>query len=114
MIRLGVTSQAFTTTVGVMNGKEVYRWPQNVFDDLSKGSTAFIFPAYTPTDVGTIDWTAYIAEDYLDEVVSTATTLVKLTEATGFRRNPSAGTVKMNRRWFATDPINVSQTRRNL
>lgn len=72
-----VTGQAFATIVGVMNGSEIYRWRQNVFDDLSKGSTTFTFPSYTPKAAGTIEWTADIADGDPDEDIAEATTLVK-------------------------------------
>jgi len=75
--RGSVSGQAFATIVGRMNGVEVYGWRQNVFDDLGKGSTTFTFPAYTPSAVGTINWTAVIDDGDPDMDLATTTTVVK-------------------------------------
>ncbi len=72
-----VLGQALATIVGRVNGVVVYSWRQNVFDDLSRGSTSFTFPAHTPTAKGTIDWTAEIDDGDLDADLASATTVVK-------------------------------------
>ena len=58
--------------VGMQNGVEVYNVNMPVSSDVGV-STTWVFPAYTPTVIGTITWTATINDDYpdIDKAVST-------------------------------------------
>ena len=72
-----VLGQALATLVGTQNGVEVYRWSLNVYDNNSRGTTSFSFPAYKPTAKGTINWAATIADLDPDADLATAVSTVK-------------------------------------
>jgi hypothetical protein len=60
----GTVNQARTATVtGVLNGAQVYQRSLAVSDAPGGGVTTFNSPAYTPTAVGTITWTAQVLDD---------------------------------------------------
>jgi len=64
------------TITGVQNGAEVYYRTMLVTDPAGKGRTTFSFPAYKPTDEGTIEWTATIDDDDRDDDTKTGSTIV--------------------------------------
>jgi hypothetical protein len=78
----GTVNQArIATLVGrrLAGGVEVYRRTLSVSDPVAGGTTSFNFPTYTPVvaDVGTIVWTATIADDDPDVDQATAATVVQ-------------------------------------
>ena len=72
-----VLGQAIATVWGTVNDEIVYTWRLNVYDKPDKRATTFTFPSYTPTEKGTIVWTAEIADVDPDLDVATAETVVK-------------------------------------
>jgi cysteine-rich repeat protein len=64
------------TITGVQNGEEVYYETVPVNDPVGKGRTSWPFPSYRPTDEGTIEWTATIDDDDLDDDTKTVRTIV--------------------------------------
>jgi hypothetical protein len=69
-------TQRRATITGVQNGAEVYYQTMLVTDPSGKGRTDFSFPAYKPTDEGTIEWTATIDDDDPDDDTKTGRTIV--------------------------------------
>jgi VCBS repeat-containing protein len=64
------------SVVGVQNGIEVYGEKRQVSAAVGGGRSQFDFPAYAPTVVGDILWTATIDDDDPDDDTATATTKV--------------------------------------
>ncbi|MBI5684478.1 MAG: choice-of-anchor D domain-containing protein [Verrucomicrobia bacterium] len=66
------------TIVGTRNGTEIYRQSQSVFAPVGGNSVNFQFPAYTPTQSGTIYWRATIQNSATSSSTATARTSVSL------------------------------------
>lgn len=70
-----MSGSADATLVGVQNGTQVYS--ETLAVSAAVGGTAvYTFPAYLPTAIGTITWTATIADQDPDTDTATATTSI--------------------------------------
>jgi hypothetical protein len=71
------TYNSIATVVGKVGTAEVYRQTLNVYDAAGDTlATAFPFPAYQPTAVGTINWSVTVTDADPDVDARTATTTV--------------------------------------
>jgi hypothetical protein len=71
------SGSAIATVAGTLNGVQIYSQSLSVSDAIGDSRpTAFTFPSYKPTAVGTITWTATIADSNSDVDNATATTTV--------------------------------------
>jgi hypothetical protein len=72
-----VTGSATATVTGARNGVQVYSRSLSVSDTTGDSTpTVFTFPAYKPTQAGTITWTATIADSDSDIDSANASTAV--------------------------------------